>query len=71
MSTQAQSSKKYGGRLEKWWKEGDRVCGKLYSDPSERFPEGAEVVTSSVVGLVGGILETLNTIYELGEPYVK
>lgn len=76
-------TKKYGGRLERWWKVpvpeyADRygpnlgfvVMGRLGDDPTGRgFGEGL-VQTSLVVTFSSVRIETLNTIYDLGKPRV-
>ena len=73
------SQKKYGGRIEGWrisnWNaSGIQVAaGNLYDDPQERSIEGDFIRTSVVVKVFENNtkLETLNTIYDLGEPYVE
>ena len=69
------TDKKYGGKLENWkvvdWckSTGETVVhGNLHDDPNQRFPEGTEVRTSSVIHLdyENMKLETSNTVYDLG-----
>ena len=56
-----------GGRLERWFFNGERVIGDLHDDPSGRFPDGCGVWTSRIVARTDTHVETLNTIYELGK----
>lgn len=59
-------------RLEKWYIAGNRLMGSAYGHP--RFPDGESVITSSLKDGVpetnykkGDVVETRNTLYELGE----
>ena len=68
------SRQKQIARLENWSYVGDRLLGQI-SDHI-RFEDGIEVQTSTVLSppdsiKEGGEVETRNTIYTLGKPYVS
>lgn len=66
--------KREGGTLENWqvvkYSHGvNVVVGKIYGDDCWR--EGMTLRTSFIVSLNDDTVETNNTIYKLGKPYVK
>lgn len=72
------SGKRIGGTIENWsmhcWSKSQEVyvvCGNIYGDSC--WFEGQSIRTSQVVKLdeEKGLLETLNTIYQLGTKYVE
>ena len=75
------SFKKYGGRIENWKEFNVQITsvsaawieGNLYDDPNKRFPEGAYIHTSNILKIdyENKTLETINTLYDLGEPYAS
>lgn len=79
------SVKKYGGIIQDWyksevndeWKEayggnlGFVIYGRLDSDPTSRGFAGYPLRTSLVVKFSDTQIETLNTIYDLGEPLAR
>ena len=65
---------KQNARLENWSYVGDRLLGRVHDHPYHI--EGIEVQTSMVLSppdavREGGKVETKNTIYTLGKPYVQ
>jgi hypothetical protein len=55
-------------RIENWkWRDPDReqLCGQVYGHP--HIEDGHNVVTSLVLNISDGIVETRNTIYALGK----
>lgn len=68
------SRTKQTARLEDWSYVGDRLLGKVFGHPYHT--DGIEVQTSTVLSppdsvKEGGEVETRNTIYTLGKPYVQ
>ena len=79
--------KKYGGRIENWWKQeftpeqkqkldelyghnlGFVVRGQLGKDYKNRGFDNGPIRTSLVVRFTEHQIETLNTIYDLGDPF--
>lgn len=75
--------KKYGGRIERWWKEefpeykdtygpslGYVIHGWLGSDPTDRGFRNSFIRTSLVVKHDDRTIETLNTRYDLGDKLI-
>ncbi len=65
-------NKKYGGIIQNWYSFGTTVYGNLHNDPQERFEDGSFIHTSKVIKFdqENKKIETLNTLYDLGEPAV-
>lgn len=79
--------KKYGGRIENWWKQeftpeqkqkfnelyghnlGFVIHGRLGQDHKNRGFDNGPIRTSIVVRFTPTQIETLNTIYDLGDPF--
>lgn len=79
-------AKKYGGRIERWWKQelndalkkkttdmygpnlGFMIHGYIGKDHKGRGFDNGPIRTSLVVKFSDKQIETLNTIYDLGEP---
>lgn len=72
--------KKYGGKITNWWKQefpeykdtygpslGFVIHGHLGDDPTDRGFGNGPIRTSLVVKFSSKKIETLNTIYDLGE----
>lgn len=60
-------------KIENWTIMGNTLVGKAYGHP--RFEDGTEVRTSSIVEVPmlpeeGDVVETRNTLYELGKEYM-
>lgn len=80
-------SKKYGGRIENWWKQeftqeqraqfdqlyghnlGFVIHGNLGEDYKKRGLGFGPIRTSLVVRFTPTQIETLNTVYDLGDPF--
>ncbi len=64
--------KPHGGTLENWFHYiGHSIAGEIHDDPRGLFPSGHMIQTSSIVFMdtKGGVLETKNTIYKLGNRF--
>jgi len=81
--------KKYGGKIDRWWKQeltdelkektidmygpnlGFIVRGYIGKDYKGRGFDNGPIRTSLVVKFSDTQIETLNTIYDLGEPFER
>lgn len=69
-------NKPFGGTIEDWeivntFNSKHKLCfGHLHDDPNKRFSEGLYIHTSNLVVInhTKNEIETLNTIYSLGNP---
>jgi hypothetical protein len=54
-------------KIENWIDHGSHLTGNVTGHP--RIPDSTEVRTSPIIKRSDGCIETLNTIYILGQPH--
>ncbi len=59
------------GRLENWYNDPNHkiIWGNLYNDIHKRWHDGTRIHTSKIISQSSTHVKTLNSYYELGEPY--
>lgn len=62
------NKKEWKGRFENYVILEGQVVGKLFADPTKRWPNGKLVRSSPITAISGDQIETKNSLYTLGEP---
>lgn len=57
-------------KIENWYILGECLYGQSYGHPDIRINDGEPLRTSTILNRKDGVVETLNTFYELGKEKV-